>query len=157
MLLVGAFYRRGERSLYDPETRRLIRVDDKKELSEKTFGFYSDIDGDLIVFYRDDERLRLLLNDRVYDFDELRIVVLQKETIAEGNEKRWTREVIVSRGNQCVYKRRYRNFCQEFVFDFTPMAEPEDFDFYLFLRNVSTNLPWKRRIFADVDEQRPEQ
>ena len=151
-LLVENYYARGEYSLYDSREDRLVPIENKKELSLNFSGFYSNIDNELIVFFRNGGRLRLLLDGHVYDFDQLHIDVENKKNSVVGYELRWIREVTVTFCDHIVYKRKYGNFCQEFVDDPTPFMEPEDFDFYLFLRNVSKDSPRKERIFTNFVE-----
>ena len=148
MLLVKNHYVFKELSLFDPRTRRLFPTEEEYDYATNISGRYSNVDDELIALYREDGRLRLLLNDRVYDFDQLRFTVLSKRKTVVGYEIRWTREVLVDLCNQCVYRRQYNNFCEEFVDDDMLMIEPEDFDFYLFLRNVSRDSGRKERILA---------
>ena len=123
-------------------------IDVGKKKKKKFSGFYSNIDDDLIVFYRNCGRLYLQLTNILYDFDELSISVLRKESFVKNREIFWTREVIISFRNRDIYNRIYNNFCQEFEDDPTPFVEEEHFDFYLFLKSVSMDSYRKRSFFS---------
>ena len=123
-------------------------IDVGKEPSKKFSGFYSNIDDDLIVFYRNCGRLYLQLTNILYDFDELSISVLRKESFVKNREIFWTREVIISFRNRDIYNRIYNNFFFFFEDDPTPFVEEEHFDFYLFLKSVSMDSYRKRSFFS---------
>ncbi len=152
MLLANNYYVFKELSFFDPETYRLVSTDEKYDYSKKISGLYSNVNDELIVFYRRNGRLNLLLNNCFYDFDQLQINVVNRKKTVVGYELRWEREVEITLRDQIIYKYGYSNFCQEFVDDPTPFMDPEDFDFYLLLRNVSKDAPRKERFFTSFVE-----
>lgn len=161
-IAVENFYVRGFYRFYDVGRRRLLsscklafpktlKLFPTRETVPK--GSYVKINGDLLVLYREkaDSPLRLLLEDRVYDFEQLSFSVKQiDDTSRNFYETRYIREVVVHCCDQEIYRRRYSNVVHESYFD----EFPEDFDFYLYMKLLSTDERAKKSAYTTSDNLR---
>lgn len=132
-----------------PKTLGLFRRSKWRKTIPK--GCYAKIKGDLLVLYREEDGapLRLLLDDRVYDFDQLSFSVKQiDDTSRRFYESRYIREVVVHWRDNEIYRRRYRNVVPELYFD----ECPEDFDFYLYMKLLASDERGKKIAFTTIEK-----
>lgn len=150
MIVVQNYYCCKDYWTYDLDTRRLSDPVDQRslELTEViTRGHFRNVDNELLVLYREEDEapLRLLLKDRVYDFDQLTFGVKQIADISRfAYELRYIRETTVRYCGKEIYKRQYTNVVPESFFD----EYPEDFDFYAYLTLLSKDERRKKIMYT---------
>jgi hypothetical protein len=126
---------------FNPKTGDLVpagRV--PKEHVPPHYGLYTTLGSSNLVLYREDGRLFLRVNDTVLDFGAHTVEWLRSRLLTE---------LVFSLGGSETLRVTYPTL----VLDPPPELDPtafwsfEDFEFGLFLRNLSKDKDWQGRLF----------
>jgi hypothetical protein len=116
----------------------------KPEKMAETNGFFSIHNGDVVSFFRFGEKMFIRVNEKTTDFQE--------------NDKIFIESLL---NNHCVFSIQRG---QEIIFTWNykinpiippisafrmvnPMASEEDFDIFIFMRNVINDIERRKRVF----------
>ncbi len=125
---------------YEPITGKYIEQS-KKLLKSKapklTDGFFEIFSDMFFALYKYDNNLYFSINQKKYVLDASTIVNV------EGNSKK--RMLTIMKNDNELYRCNYElNTYQKFTEDYTPFIDNEDFDFGLFVSNVSKDIARKK-------------
>ncbi len=113
-------------------------------------GFYSNISKRPIVLFRENTTLYLVIDSQTFPFDPLTISSYTiKKTVGDHHQIFWIRHLTIRLHDRVIMDTDYDDICPTFEPDFTPFIEPEDFDFGLFLENLSKDKNRQSQLFQD--------
>ena len=97
----------------------------------ETAGFFAMLQGTVVALYREGTELFVRIDDHAFP--------LAEDVVAEVSGGRWRpRKLVVRQAGKVVASHKYRlDRSEQFADDPTPFVEDEDFDFGLFVANVS--------------------
>jgi hypothetical protein len=135
---------------YDPATQTFFAFSRRAEparLSEPITGAYEILGGKRIVLYRRRNALYLDVDHRTIPLNEHSVDVLSAKSY---------RLLRISRGGNVVLELKYPAPVLDppVAEDPTPFVQEEDFDFGLFLRNVSRDTARQSRMYAEKEREK---
>lgn len=133
---------------FTPETGQLnefSRTAEPDRIRGPVRGSYSTIGGRSVVLYRDDGLLWLRVDGEVLALDRRTRVELI-ELDPDGTEKL----LRIAQGMDILMEWSYEPQARTIEGDLTPFVEEEDFDFALFLSNVSLNPDRQDLLYTDA-------
>ena len=147
MIVIQNYCKYADLYLFDPLAQKtsapLARMDKRPEVQ----GFFASLGGVPFVIYCYQERLMLLIEDASYLFDDLDVSTNTISRIpSQGHEVYFLRHIKIYRNDKIIFEKDYNESGPYFEDDFT-MYETEDFDFGLFLENLSKNRERQGRLF----------
>ena len=148
MTIVQNYHKYVDLRLFDPLTQA-ISSHSLNEASEckEIHGFFACLGGVQFVLYRQQERLMLSIEGVNTTFDDLTISTSTiSRIVSQGNSIYFLRHIKICSDNKIIFENDYTESGPYFADDFT-IYEAEDFDFGLFLENLSRNSERCNGIF----------
>ena len=152
MILLNSADRAVDYATLDPDSKKVnFFSEDQAQivaLSAVT-GLFSLLDGSLVVLYRDEQALKLMLEREVYVIDETTRSEFHRGKRRLPGLKRFN-DFRLFQNEELVLSFHYRApLIQRFAFDPTPFVEDEHFDFMLFTHNVLRDPERRGNIWLD--------
>jgi len=150
MITVGNYHVFADVHWFDPLTREISASLGNLKVRPRTCGFFASLGCEKFVLYRQ-QQLMLLIGHTNYAFDDLDISTNTISRLpSQGHEIYFLRHIKIYCHNKIVFEGDYRESGPYFEDDYTPMMELEDFDFGLFLENISKDKERSKRLFTDI-------
>jgi hypothetical protein len=118
----------------------------KKDITYNINGYFSKIHDKIIILYKTDT-LYLEIDSKIFPFNQLTIMTNDVSIKRLRGKITSIRHFIMIYNKQIVYETNYDEILPKFEFDMTACIDDEDFDFGLFLENLSRNIERQSRIF----------
>jgi len=139
-IILECYYKYYKYANYIPSEKKFESYQIDSSLQVKHSGFYSYLDGVLIKIFRlGDSPLQLEIEEDRCVFEDLKITTRDVERIRDDYKIFQKRHIIIQEGERVIFDTDYDEIEVTFENDPTPMIEDEDFDFGLFLENLSKN------------------
>jgi hypothetical protein len=151
MFLIRNYYAFSDIRLFNPITTTLKKQDTSILLPDDhqkyTKGFFATVAGKQFVLFRQKD-LYLTIDAQFYLFKGLCISTNDVHIQYSGYEINKTRQMTIQKDKKIVFQSNYTDLMTTYDNDPTPFIEEEDFDFGLFLENLSNNPEQQQRLFA---------
>jgi hypothetical protein len=159
MLTIKNYYVFNEYKYYDPSSNLIVpfrrgevnfpSVDDSFCFN----GYYSEISKKEIVFFRENATLFLLIDFQKFIFDHFSIHSYTQKRSLVNHQVHLVRHITIKSHEMIIFDDDYDEIVPTFEMDMTPFAEDEDFDFGLFLENVSKDKSRQSRLFTTSSDK----
>jgi hypothetical protein len=148
MTIIQNYFKYTDFRLFDPFTQTIsLDLLNEVRASEKIYGFFACLGGMQCVLYRQQGRLMLSVKGINSVFDDLSVSTMTISRIVSGDIIYFLRHITISDDSQIIFETDYTENGPYFENDVT-MYEVEDFDFGLFLENLSKNRERRNVIFT---------
>jgi len=153
MTIIRNYYKHADFRFLDLLTQTIsFPLEDVSERS-KIHGFFAYLGGIQFVLYRQQRLtqapLILLIGNTKYNFNELNVLTNTISRTTLQSEFFLLRHIQIYCDNKIIFEKDYDEIGQMFEWDPTTFIEAEDFDFGLFLENISKNKERCRRLFTN--------
>ncbi len=144
MLIIHSHDRYRDFLQFDPATgaSRHLFLDDVPKLEEKSCGHFAQINGHLMMLFRDDESLHLRIDRQDYVITDTTRVALERGRV---------NVLSIYQGENLVDKFSYEPYHPDLVdhwrIYWTPFITKEDWDFGLYVFNVLNDTGRRNRIY----------
>lgn len=156
MLIVKNYYIFREYRYYDLVSKVFIPIEQDNADSSWTngslflSGFYSNVSRHHVILLRKNAALVLSVDSEEFPFDELVISShTVKKTVDCHHQIFWVRHLTIRLHDSVIMDTDYDDIVPTFEEDFTLFMESEDFDFGLFLENLSKDKNRQSRLFQE--------
>ena len=154
MLIIKNYYIFRKYRYYDFVSKIFIPIEQDDADSSWTdgslplSGFYSNVSRHHVILFRKNAVLVLSVDSEEFPFDELVISShTVKTTVDCHHQIFWIRHLTITLHDNVIMDTDYDDIVPTFEEDFTPFMEAENFDFGLFLKNLSKDKKRQARLF----------